>query len=210
MLFLAGPTNVFEESEMDKSLEKLKLEAKVNLFNLGANPYPGRIIVTGLDETGENLVQVYAIRGRSENSRNRVFGCSDNGRLFTEAVDSSKVKDTSLIIYNAMREAHTGKNTIYIVSNGQQTDSVADECSRSGLNVTMRKWEYEPDSPNFTPRITSVTYWGNYGYPIYLISTLRKSVWSGRCDRHLFGMNDMGRGFGYCISTHSGDGDPLP
>ena len=195
---------------MNELFEKLALGAKVNLFNLGGNPYPGRLIVVGLDETGENLVQVYAIMGRSENSRNRVFGCGDNGRLFTEAADSSKTKDPSLIIYNAMREAHTGIQTLYVVSNGHQTDAVADECSRNSLVATMIKWEYEPDAPNFTPRITSVTYWGNAGFPISLISILRKSVWSGRCDRHLFGINDIGRGFGYCFHTYSGDGDPLP
>lgn len=85
------------------SLARLQLSAKINLFNLKGNPYPGRIIIVGLDETGENLVQVYAIMGRSVNSRNRIFE-RDVGRLFTAPADPSKVEDPSLIIYNAMRE----------------------------------------------------------------------------------------------------------
>ncbi len=98
--------------------------AQANLRNLARNPYPGRGIVAGLDETGGYMVQVYWIMGRSENSRNRVFKADDDigniGRLYTEAADSSKVKDPSLIIYNAMREV----GYHYIVSNGDQTDTV--------------------------------------------------------------------------------------
>src|SRR3989344_9010106 len=136
---------------MNKSLELLKLEAETNLFALSRNPYPGRGIITGLDETGEYLVQVYWIMGRSENSRNRVFGCDDGGRLFTEPVDPSKVKDPKLIIYNAMRESAE----YYVVSNGDQTDTVIDS-TYADFSGALMELEYEPDAPNFTPRISGL------------------------------------------------------
>lgn len=190
--------------------ERLRLLAKANLFNLGGNPYPGRIIVAGLDETGENLAQVYAIMGRSQNSRNRIFA-NEGGRLYTEAADPSKVKDPSLIIYHAMREARGLNYTLYVVSNGHQTDGVANGYSRGeNLYEVMRGWEYEPDKPNFTPRITATSLWLDDGAHIVEMALLRKSPWHEICNRHLYEINDIGPGFGYCITTYSGDGDPLP
>src|SRR3989344_8843685 len=95
------------------------LAAQANLFNLSSNLYPGRGIVAGLDETGAFLVQVYWIMGRSENSRNRVFVCGEDGLLSTEAADPSKVKDPSLIIYNAMDEVLLDDDFVVdVVSNG--------------------------------------------------------------------------------------------
>ena len=197
---------------MNKSLELLKLEAETNLFALSRNPYPGRGIITGLDETGEDLVQVYWIMGRSENSRNRVFGC-DADRLFTEAADPAKVKDASLIIYNAMREVTSGPFRIAVVSNGNQTDGVVSAyADREGLHNRMRHYAYEPDAPNFTPRITASTYWAWMGASrsIIRMSILRKSPWSNACDRHTHAFGGIDPGFGYCFHTYSGDGDPLP
>lgn len=188
------------------STENLKLQADANLFKLGENPYPGRGVVVGLDKTGEHLIQVYWIMGRSENSRNRVFGHDGKGRLFTEAADPSKVKDPSLIIYNAMRESHA----FAIVSNGHQTDSVAERRSISrDFHDVMRGFQYEPDAPNFTSRITARSWWDDVN-PAAEMSVLRKSPWSDACDRHLYEINDFGKEFGYCITTYRGDGDPLP
>lgn len=194
---------------MNQSLEKLKLVADANLFNLSENPYPGRGIVVGLDETGQNLVQVYWIMGRSENSRNRVFK-SEGGRLFTEAADPSKVKDPSLIIYNAMRETRYKDVLAHVVSNGAQTDAVADGFANGmGMSQVLSRFSYEPDVPNFTPRITAVCGWHNDASSVAM-SMIRKSPWNAACDQLSYAINGFGPGFGLCFTTYSGDGDPLP
>lgn len=191
--------------------ESLAILADANLFTLGGNSYPGRGIVVGLDETGNNLVQVYWIMGRSENSRNRIFS-TEGGRLFTEAAHPSKVKDPSLIIYNAMFEvADQQGETISVVSNGHQTDDVAEGFLRGqSFYEVMRDWSYEPDKPNFTPRITATSSWLGDNETLVEIALLRKSPWSDACDRHLYEINDIDESFGYCLTTYSGDGDPLP
>jgi len=131
-----------------------KATARLNLKGLSQNPYPGRGIVIGTSEDGLYAVQIYWIMGRSENSRNRVF-CVSGGVLFTEGADPAKVKDPSLIIYNAMNE-YCG---VFIVSNGDQTDTAVIRLT-SNASATLRDMlvhrQFEPDVPNFTPRITGV------------------------------------------------------
>ena len=186
--------------------EKLKTLAGNNLLELATNPYPGRGIVVGIDRTGGYMVQVYWIMGRKENSRNRVFGIGDNGRLFTEAADPSKVTDPSLIFYNAMREV----GLYYVVSNGDQTDTVISALGPNtfSLDLALRGREYEPDLPNFTPRITAVSSIAK-GRTALFMSVLRKSPFGEGCDRFTYELTPA-PGFGYCITTYSGDGDPLP
>lgn len=176
-----------------------------NMHALTANPYPGRGIVMGVDETGEYVVQVYWIMGRSENSRNRVFSF-EGGRVFTEAADPSKVKDPSLIIYNAMQESRD----FFVVSNGCQTDGAFQHPGAEGLQYALRPYQYEPDSPNFTPRITGTCYFLHSVIPSFQLSILRKSRWGILCDRSLYTYEKIGDGFGFCLTTYSGDGDPLP
>jgi IMP cyclohydrolase len=172
-----------------------------NLRSLHQNPYPGRGLILGLDETDENLIQVCWIMDRSENSRNRIFD-SEFGRLFTVPRDPSKVQDPSLIIYDAMVE----NDGHYVVSNGHQTNSVLAGISNGfGFKHGLIDWQYEP---NFTPRITGVISTRNE--PLAQISILRKSQWSGRCDRFFFRYESLGTSYGYCITTYLGDGDPLP
>lgn len=193
-------------------MQKLKQEAAANLAALARNPYPGRVIIIGLDQKGENLVQVYAIMGRSENSRNRVFGY-EGGRIFTEAANPSKMKDPRLVIYNAMREVlvRDMDSTMNVVSNGDQTDKVADGYNEDkSFQWAMSQCTYEPDEPNFTPRITACSYWLRSGKPVGIMSLLRKSPWSDECDRHLYELNGFGQGFGHCLTTYQGDGNPLP
>lgn len=182
-------------------MKRLKLFADANLLALSENPYPGRGIIVGLDETGKSLAQVYWIMGRSENSRSRVFGC-EGGRLFTEPTNPKSVKDITLTIYNAMRTARD----CAVVSNGHQTDDVAEK----GMGL-LRHYSYEPDSPNFTPRITACSYW-NREQKVWrtVMSILRRSPWGDACDRHLYEFGDIGPGFGYCMTTYEGDGNPLP
>lgn len=188
----------------------LHMEAEANMFRLGCNVYPGRGIAMGVSADGRYVVQVYWIMGRSENSRNRIFS-NQGGRVFTEAADPKKVKDPSLIIYNAMDEFQGN----FIVSNGSQTDAVVkslrDEASQgeksSGLFRALQKFAYEPDEPNFTPRITAL-----YApkQPRFQFSILRKSRWDDSCVRSFETYDVLRNGTGMCVTTYQEDGDPLP
>ncbi len=185
---------------------KRKKLAQENLLKLKENPYPGRGIIVGMDETGKYLVQVYWIMGRSENSRNRIFVLDDDnaiGTLKTAAADPAKVKDPSLIIYTAMAETLTR----YAVSNGHQTTSAL---AKKGLQAAMESWQYEPDDPNFTPRITALVQPRAWNKQTAEISILKKSQFSNLCQRNLYVVPVSTPGLGYCITTYSGDGDPLP
>ncbi len=187
--------------------------ARQNFEALSKNPYPGRGIVVGVDETGESMIQIYWIMGRSENSRNRIFSADKSflGRIFTEPVDASKVTDLSLTIYNAMDEAH-GQ---CIVSNGNQTDTVTEQLkSRKtlGLAYMLREWKYEPDSPNFTPRITAISSFGIDGKsdPQVSFLTLKKCANNDSCQQIGQMHFSIQKGFGFCVTTYTGDGNPLP
>jgi IMP cyclohydrolase len=182
---------------------ELETKAKNNLLALKQNLYPGRGIIIGMDETGLYLVQVYWIMGRSENSRNRVFVIEENGVLKTAPFDPAKVKDPSLIIYTAMVETFTH----YAVSNGHQT---LDALSAKGLGFSLEEWEYEPDKPNYTPRISALLEPKIFAPQIAELSILKKSPFSKACDRYLYKLDISKPGLGYCITTYNGDGDPLP
>ena len=182
--------------------------AEKNMLALSQNSYPGRGIVMGMNETGGYVIQVYWIRGRSENSRNRIFGI-EGGRLFTEAADPVKVKDSSLIIYNAMLESHRH----FVVSNGVQTDKVIDGILAAyTFQGSLRGLEYEPDAPNFTPRITGICSLDLVGRedPFFGLDIIRKSPWDNSCDRFFYRYDKIESGFGYCLTTYTGDGNPLP
>jgi hypothetical protein len=178
--------------------------AQENLRKLRSNPYPGRGIIMGLDETGKFLVQVYWIMGRSENSRNRIFMKDRNGVLKTVPVDPEKISDPSLIIYTAMLESELEiclDKINYVVSNGHQTEEAMLKLEH------LRNWEYEPDHPNYTPRITGV-----FSFPekIAKISILKKSPLDATCDRYFYELTVSEPGLGYCVTTYKEDGNPLP
>ncbi|MBI1833502.1 MAG: inosine monophosphate cyclohydrolase [Candidatus Andersenbacteria bacterium] len=177
-----------------------EVTAQSNFSDLNRNSYPGRGIVVGLDQAA-NVIQVYWIMGRSPDSRNRVFKSDETGRLYTEAVDATKVKDPALIIYNAMRD----QGQYHIVSNGNQTDTVAEFEIPFDLSTALRNRVYEPD-PSFTPRITAVS---SSRRSSVKMSILRKSVFDDSCDRLTYELTPS-PGFGYCITTYAGDGNPLP
>lgn len=161
---------------------------------LRGNPYPGRGIVVG-----KNCVY-YFIMGRSENSRNRIFSKTSDG-IRTEAHEASKMKDPSLIIYHPVRE-YQGS---LIVSNGDQTDTIL-EGLKAGLDIrqALKSREYEPDAPNYTPRISAVI----KADGSFVISILKRS--EGRCLRAYFDYEGCDEGVGYFISTYMHDGNPLP
>ncbi|MDO8564867.1 MAG: IMP cyclohydrolase, partial [bacterium] len=176
--------------------------AEHNIKLLRNNPYPGRGLILG--RIGNDfLVQVYWIMGRSENSRNRVFTRDENGRVFTEAADSTKVKDPSLILYNVMKE----KRGVFVASNGHQTDAFSESLGAMSIEGELASYTYEPDAPNFTPRITGVWHLSSR---VANISILRKSIWGEACDRCHYRYDHIEPGFGFGITTYSGEGDPLP
>jgi len=187
--------------------------AQQNLVErLERNPYPGRGIVIGTSEDGLHAVEVYWIMGRSENSRNRVFKY-EGERLFTEAADPSKVKDPRLIIYNAMDEFASS----FVVSNGDQTDTVVEALQLNeyvDLSNALCERQYEPDSPNFTPRITGMCMLIGGGEYSVEISLIRRSEFitdkDGYCERFYYEYGQILPGFGFCVTTYSGDGNPLP
>ena len=170
---------------------------------IAANPYPGRGIVIGRNEAGE-WIQVYWIMGRSPNSRNRLFAYEDE-ILRTQAADPSKVADPSLIIYNALRQLDGNS----IVTNGAQTDGIYEGLQQGkSFAESLLDWNHEPDAPNFTPRISG------------LIELEKGAVWlsaikvspftSEQSEHHFFRYADIQPGFGYAVTTYSGDGNPLP
>ena len=157
---------------------------------LRENPYPGRGIAVGKDRV------YYFIMGRSQNSRNRIFTLTDDG-IRTEAHDPRLLSDPSLIIYHPVRKVENG----LIVTNGDQTDTIRDAGDfRRGL---MQR-EYEPDDPNFTPRISAMLY--NDGS--FELSILKRR--QGRCLREFFCYEGCDENKGWFLSTYQGDGKPLP
>ncbi|MBO4916005.1 MAG: inosine monophosphate cyclohydrolase [Oscillospiraceae bacterium] len=157
---------------------------------LRGNPYPGRGIAVGRDRV------YYFIMGRSENSRNRVFELTEDG-IRTRAFDESRLTDPSLIIYHPVRRTELG----LVVTNGDQTDAV---CRIGDFRKALMTREYEPDEPNFTPRISAV----RYPDGSFEISILKRS--DGRCLREFFCYEGCNSGEGRFISTYQGDGSPLP
>jgi IMP cyclohydrolase len=185
--------------------------AKSNLQELAENPYPGRGIVQGVNPRGDEFQQAYWVMGRSENSRNRIL-VENDGIVRTEAHDPSKVIDPSLIIYNAMR-AH---GDIHIASNGDQTDTVVDFLKvGKTFDEAIITRTYEPDAPNYTPRITAFVELLQERSLKSGISIIRKSVTSAEVTvRDNYKLNTEGimakKGIGDTIHTYLEDGDPLP
>jgi IMP cyclohydrolase len=183
----------------------LKEEAKQNLERLRANTYPGRGICVGLDDAGKRVYHAYWIMGRSENSRNRVF-VVEGTTMRTAAADPARLKDPSLVIYNAMLELPK----VYITTNGDQTDTIHSHMA-AGKTIAdaLAARQYEPDPPNNTPRISAVTDMRG-ARPVTTLSILRKSPWSEAVERFYFEYGELGAGVGYTITTYMGDGNPLP
>ena len=173
---------------------------KDKLEHISSNSYPGRGIVLGRNHNSE-WVAVYWIMGRSPNSRIRIFKY-ENKILSTEAADPSKVKDPSLIIYNAMRGI--GHNVI--VSNGSQTDMIYDKLMLgSGFLASLENETYEPDEPNYTPRISGFIDKNRQRITLSII----KRNHTGDTDRCFYCYSNMPTGYGYCITTYKENGHPL-
>ncbi len=174
------------------------------------NSYPGRGIVVGKSEDGKKAMIAYFIMGRSANSRNRIFERFDGG-MRTKAFDESKLVDPSLIIYNP----YLSLGNIDIVTNGDQTNTVFDFVKESPSDLfafekALSTREFEPDAPNFTPRISAICNYkdGNFSYKMSILKSA-----NGRpeaCNRFTYDYSAPEKGIGHFIHTYKCDGDPIP
>lgn len=182
-------------------MKMLSLESE-----LRENAYPGRGIVIGKSEDGTKAVTAYFIMGRSENSRNRVFVEEGEG-IRTQAFDPSKLTDPSLIIYAPVRVI--GNKTI--VTNGDQTDTVYEGMEKGiSFEQSLRTREFEPDGPNYTPRISGIMQVEN-GIYHYAMSILKSNNGNPEsCCRYTFTYENPVNGEGHFIHTYMHDGNPLP
>ena len=167
------------------------------------NEYAGRGIVIGTSPDKKNAVCAYFIMGRSENSRNRVF-VKTGETLKTEPFDVSKVSDPSLIIYNAVRKTEKS----LIVTNGDQTDTVYNLMSEGkSFKESLETREFEPDAPNFTPRISGILYFENgFKYEMNILKSIDES--GSDCCRYTYSYPSVA-GLGHFIHTYNCNGDPL-
>ena len=187
--------------------EEIMPMQKINLFKeLDMNSYPGRGIVIGRSADGKYAVTAYFIMGRSSNSRNRVF-VEDGDGIRTKAFDESKVEDPSLIIYAPVRVLD---NTT-IVTNGDQTDTIYDGFKAGKtFEESLRSREFEPDAPNYTPRISGIMDIKN-GKFTYALSILKSDNGNAeQCLRYTFSYDNPLAGEGHFIHTYMKDGNPLP
>lgn len=174
---------------------------------LSENSYPGRGIAIGKSADGKYAVTAYFIMGRSENSRNRIFVEDGNG-IRTQAFDPSKLTDPSLIIYSPVRVL--GNKTI--VTNGDQTDTIYDLMNNQlTFEQSLRTREFEPDAPNYTPRISGIIKVDpdkTFNYAMSILKSANGNPES--CNRFTFTYNTPINGEGHFIHTYMSDGNPLP
>ena len=178
-------------------------DIKAELMSLS---YHGRGIMIGMSEDAQNAVCIYFIMGRSENSRNRVF-VQEGNDMRTKAFDDSKLSDPSLIIYYPKRAL--GNDTI--ITNGDQTDTIYD-LMKDGLTFeqSLRTREFEPDAPNYTPRISGILEFSDKEFK-YSMSILKSNNGNpAACNRYTFDYSNPVSGEGHFIHTYMGDGNPLP
>ena len=177
---------------------------KLDLMTLlSTNAYPGRGIVLGLSADGKSAIAAYFIMGRSENSRNRVFTVTEDG-IRTEAYDPSKMVDPSLIIYHPVRQV----GDQLVVTNGDQTDTIRDFLVQGkSFGQALHTREFEPDGPNYTPRISGILNPDGS----FKLSILKSADGDPSCCHRFFYTYDHPlAGEGRFIHTYMGDGNPLP
>ncbi|MBE6913185.1 MAG: inosine monophosphate cyclohydrolase [Ruminococcaceae bacterium] len=183
--------NIYEVNDIVKQVE--------------GNSYVGRGIVIGKSADGKKACTAYFIMGRSANSRNRIFTEKDNA-VFTEPFDASKVEDPSLIIYAAIRKF---ENKL-IVTNGDQTDTIYDFIKEGkGFREALNTREFEPDAPNFTPRISGMATFanGDFTYEMSILKSIDEV--GSACARFTYDYPSIA-GLGHFIHTYVCDGNPIP
>lgn len=182
------------------------MEIKKLETELQSNAYPGRGIVIGKTPDGKKGVAAYFIMGRSENSRNRIFVEEGEG-IRTQAFDPSKMTDPSLIIYSPVRVL--GNKTI--ITNGDQTDTIYEGMDKQlTFEQSLRSREFEPDAPNYTPRISGIMHieGGSYNYAMSILKSNNGDP--AACNRYTFAYQNPIAGEGHFIHTYMQDGNPLP
>ncbi len=183
-----------------------KTLADAGIGLLRANAYPGRGIVIGMSPDSGHLIQVYWIMGRSENSKNRIF-VREGTSVKTEVFDAAKVVDKSLIIYNAARIVKKS----HVVTNGDQTDTIAEHIAKNGtFESAISSRTFEPDAPNYTPRISGIADLGDtlHSYKLSILKSIGNNP--NHVTRHIFAYEKPIPGVGHCIHTYIRDGNPLP
>ena len=179
---------------------------------LSENTYPGRGIVIGKSADGKSALIAYFIMGRSVNSRNRVFEAFEGG-MRTKAFDESKVVDPSLIIYNPYLSFKCDDYCADIITNGNQTDTIYDFIKKdpsdcAAFTKALATREFEPDRPNFTPRISGIAYYCPDAFT-YSLSILKSDGTGDICNRYCFDYTPKA-GIGHFIHTYKCDGNPIP
>ena len=170
---------------------------------LETNTYPGRGIILGRSADDKYAVAAYFIMGRSTNSRNRIFTETEDG-IKTEAFDPAAMEDPSLIIYHPVREL----NGQLIVTNGDQTDTIRDGLAEGKtMSESLKSREFEPDQPNYTPRISGVIH-EDGSYEMSILKSLYGDP--SCCCRYTFDYDKPKAGLAHFIHTYVGDGSPLP
>ena len=196
---VAQAMNISHKEDEEMNMISLKED-------LRGNSYPGRGIVIGKTPDGTKAVTAYFIMGRSENSRNRVFVEEGQG-IRTQAFDPSKLTDPSLIIYAPVRVL--GNKTI--VTNGAKTDTIYEGMDKQmNFEQSLRSREFEPDGPNYTPRISGIRHidGGRYNYAMSILKSNNGNPDS--CNRYTFAYENPAAGEGHFIHTYMCDGNPLP
>lgn len=170
---------------------------------LAAKEYPGRGIILGKSENNR-AVFAYFIMGRSTNSRNRVFEVS-NDDIMTKAFDESRLSDPSLIIYSPVRVL--GKKII--VTNGDQTDTIYEYLKdKKTFEDALYTRTFEPDAPNFTPRISGLI---DIESGLKLKLSILKSDEGDESQalRFFYNYDNPKPGEGFLIHTYKENSDPL-
>ena len=176
---------------------------------LEQNTYPGRGIIIGTSADGKSALIAYFIMGRSVNSRNRVFESFEGG-MRTKAFDESLMKDPSLIIYNPYLQ----EGNIDIITNGDQTDTIRNYIRENGEDGTafvkaLHTREFEPDAPNYTPRVSGILHYGD-GTFHYQLSILKSRNGDPKTCQRFFYSYSPEAGIGHFIHTYRCDGNPIP
>lgn len=173
---------------------------------LSENTYAGRGIVVGKTGNGKKAAVAYFIMGRSENSRNRIFAEKDGGEVIIYPFDASKVEDPSLIIYSPIKVI----SNKLIVTNGDQTDTIYDFIlAGKTFEEALDTREFEPDKPNWTPRISAMLTFGKDDFS-YKMSILKSADENGSaCNRYTFSYSAL-NGLGHFLHTYVCDGNPIP
>jgi len=177
-----------------------------NVQRLTKNTYPGRGMIIGMSKDQQKMVMVYWLMGRSENSRNRIFVEEGDG-IRTQAKDPAKLTDPSLIIYWPFRQL----SSTYILTNGDQTDTLYQFMNKDkSFEEALNTREFEPDAPNYTPRISCVCdiKEGKASYKLSILKSFQGQP--DYCIRAYYHYQNPIPGFGHCIHTYENDGNPIP